>query len=131
MVNFTKDQIYYINSTLFDDLQKLRDLSLMDYSLLVIIVNFPKEHEEEYQTIIDILADPNYSKRIFISNNKKYIYCMGIIDYLQKFNLSKFFENKYKSIVYGNEIKYVSAVDPTIYSNRMLEFLREFLLINK
>lgn len=55
---------------------------------------------------------------------------MGIIDYLQKFNVAKFLENKYKSILYGDEIRYVSAVDPTIYSERMFEFSKDFIFVS-
>ena len=113
------------------DLRMLREVSVMDYSLLLIIIYFPKETDPDYQSIFNLFADLKYCRRIFKSNNKKYIYILGIIDYLQKFNVAKFFENKYKSIVYGNEIKYVSAVDPMIYSDRMLEFAKSHIFINK
>lgn len=101
----------------------------MDYSLLLIIVHFPNVDDPNYEKIIHLFGDRRCCRRIFKSENKKYIYIMGIIDYLQKFNVAKFLENKYKSILYGDEIRYVSAVDPTIYSERMFEFSKDFIFV--
>jgi hypothetical protein len=103
----------------------------MDYSLLVIISRMPKEDDEDYQRVIDLFGDPVYCNRIFKSSNSKYVYCLGLIDYLQKFNLKKFLENKYKSILYGNDIKFVSSVDPQMYKTRILEFTQENLFISQ
>lgn len=101
----------------------------MDYSLLLIIVHFnPKD--PNYDKIIELFGDKRCCRRIFKSENQKYIYIMGIIDYLQKFNVAKFLENKYKSVLYGDEIRYVSAVDPTIYSQRMFDFSKDFIFVN-
>ena len=69
----------------------------MDYSLMLIVIHFPKQEDAEYQNIINIFGEQRYRSRIFKSKKEKYIYCLGIIDYLQKFDLSKFLENKYKS----------------------------------
>jgi len=102
----------------------------MDYSLLLIIVHFPTPDDENYEKIIHLFGDRRCCRRIFKSENKKYIYIMGIIDYLQKFNLAKFLENKYKSVLYGDEIRYVSAVDPTIYSQRMFDFSKNFIFVS-
>lgn len=130
MIDLTKDTMMHLDSVLSSDIAFLRNLELMDYSLLLIIIHFPNPDEEEYQQILEVFGDNRYCKRIFKSKNMKYIYCFGIIDYLQKFNLSKFFENKYKSLLYGNEIKYVSAVDPMIYGTRLLEFSRQYIFIS-
>ena len=102
----------------------------MDYSLLLIIVHFPNTEDPNYEKIIHLFGDRRCCRRIFKSENKKYLYIMGIIDYLQKFNLAKFLENKYKSVLYGDEIRYVSAVDPTIYSQRMFDFSKNFIFVN-
>jgi hypothetical protein len=130
MVDFTKDHCDELYNVLSNDLKMLREIEVMDYSLLLIIIHFPKETDTDYDTIISLMADSRYYSRIFKSKNMKYIYILGIIDYLQKFNVAKFFENKYKSILYGNEIKYVSAVDPMIYSDRMLNFAKDYIFIS-
>jgi hypothetical protein len=130
MVDFTPDHSEELGQVLETDLKMLREVEVMDYSLLLIIVHFPKQNDPEYENIINLMGDKRYLSRIFKSKNMKYIYILGIIDYLQKFNVAKFFENKYKSLVYGNQIKFVSAVDPMIYSDRMLGFSKDHIFIS-
>lgn len=48
---------------------------------------------------------------------------LGIIDILQDYNISKKIEHAYKSIQYDSVS--ISAVDPTFYSERFLEFIRK------
>jgi len=99
----------------------------MDYSLLLIIINFPHKDDLHYESVINLFGDQRCYRRIFKSKNGKYIYIMGLIDYLQKFNLKKFLENKYKGLLYKNQIQTISAVDPTIYSDRMFKFFEKNL----
>jgi hypothetical protein len=100
----------------------LKEVGVMDYSLLFIMTLIIK-------IFVDQFGDPRFARKIVKSNNKKYIYIFGLIDYLQKFNVAKFLENK--SILYGNEIKYVSAVDPIIHSERMLNFAIDYIFISR
>ncbi len=130
MIDFTRDQCDELNIILETDLKMLREVNLMDYSLLFIILHFPKPEDPDYGSIFSLFGDKRYCSRIFKSRNSKYIYILGIIDYLQKFNVAKFFENKYKSLVYGSQVRYVSAVDPMIYADRMFEFARENIFIS-
>lgn len=48
---------------------------------------------------------------------------LGIIDILQEYNMSKKLEHAYKSIQFDSVS--ISAVDPTYYSERFLEFIRK------
>lgn len=96
---------------------------------MLIILNHPDSEEPGYEKIINIINGPRSTYKNFLSRNKKYIYCIGIIDYLQQFTMTKFFENKYKRLLYGNDIKFVSAVDPTSYSIRMHKFAKEYIFI--
>lgn len=48
---------------------------------------------------------------------------LGIIDILQDYNISKKLEHAYKSIQFDSVS--ISAVDPTFYSERFLEFIRK------
>jgi hypothetical protein len=130
LVDFTRDDCDVITDVLENDLKMLRDVYVMDYSLLLIIAYFPKENDPELENVLTLLRDARYQSRIFKSKNKKLFYVLGIIDYLQKFNSAKFFENKYKSIVYGNEIKFVSAVDPILYADRMFNFAKEYIFVS-
>jgi hypothetical protein len=108
----------------------LRNVNIMDYSLMLIVIHFPLPEESEYQNILNVFGEQRYRSRVFKAKNQKYIYCLGIIDYLQKFNMSKFLENKYKHILYGDEIKNVSAVDPTLYCRRMHEWALQNLFVS-
>ena len=104
---------------------------LMDYSLLLIIANAPNEEKmtkDELEAFNYSTENLRYKYRVFTTSNGKYMYCVGIIDYLQQFNLSKFLENKYKTLMYGRQIKNVSAVDPVIYADRMVNYLTDKFL---
>nr|XP_043627884.1 phosphatidylinositol 4-phosphate 5-kinase 9-like [Erigeron canadensis]XP_043627892.1 phosphatidylinositol 4-phosphate 5-kinase 9-like [Erigeron canadensis] len=48
---------------------------------------------------------------------------LGIIDILQEYNITKKIEHKYKSLQFDSLS--ISAVDPTYYSQRFLEFIRK------
>lgn len=48
---------------------------------------------------------------------------LGIIDILQAYNMSKKIEHAYKSIQFDSEL--ISAVDPTFYSERFLNFIQK------
>jgi len=103
----------------------LKLAKIMDYSLLLIIANNPNERmtQEENKAFNTSKENVRYHYRIFTSSNGKYIFCLGIIDCLQLFDISKFLENKYKRLLHGKEIKNISAVDPVLYSTRMIDFL--------
>lgn len=47
---------------------------------------------------------------------------LGIIDILQEYNMSKKIEHAYKSLQFDSLS--ISAVDPTFYSQRFLEFIQ-------
>ena len=100
----------------------------MDYSLLLIVVEINEENEETKNEIEKLFSQPRMIRRIFKTENirgQQYIYCLGIIDYLQKYNFSKEIEHKFKRIIHDER---ASAVDPTLYSIRMMNFLKQNML---
>ena len=48
---------------------------------------------------------------------------LGVIDILQDYNMSKKFEHAYKSLQFDSLS--ISAVDPTFYSQRFLQFIQK------
>lgn len=48
---------------------------------------------------------------------------LGIIDILQNYNMTKRIEHAYKSLQFDSLS--ISAVDPTFYSHRFLEFIQK------
>lgn len=131
MIDFTQGQSEVLSEVLEKDLLVLREANIMDYSLLLIILHYPKKTDPDYDTILDLFGNPILHHRIFKSKNMKYIYILGIIDYLQKFKFAKSFERTYKTYILLNNQKYLSAVHPVDYSNRMLKFIRDYVFIGK
>jgi hypothetical protein len=64
-----------------------------------------------------------------MSEDCKYIYHLGIIDYLQDFNMDKFLENKFKSM--RDDGNLISAVPPEPYSHRFFNFMQNQVVINQ
>ena len=127
LVNIPEDKCDHFLSVLRADTNMLRDNNLMDYSLLFFIIEITPEDHQNNQNIWDCFGEPGFSLRLVKSIDGKYIYCFGIIDYLQTFNIKKLFENKYKSLIYGSERNFISAVDPVLYADRMLNFSKSYL----
>ena len=70
------------------------------------------------------------SRHKFLSRCGRYIYHIGIIDYLQDFNFDKKMENflKYRLLMKGAGI---SAVPPPNYALRFLRFMRDHVIIDQ
>ena len=93
------------------------------YSLLFIIIENPNNIDPDYRQIVGLLDDPKYKGHVYRSDNKNYIYIIGIIDYLQKYNLRKRLETFVKGITVGKEKNMISAVEPDYYGNRFKDFM--------
>lgn len=123
LINFKKKDIDEIKTIVNNDVIFYKRLRLMDYSLLFIIVDFPNKIDPDYNQIVGLLDDPKYRGHVYKSENEKYIYIIGIIDYLQKYNLKKKMEHCMKGIINGKENNMISAVEPEYYGNRFNEFM--------
>jgi len=114
-----------IEDALTKDLVMLADLGLMDYSLLLIIVDNSYKQADDREEIEKLFSEPKLIRKIIPSINGKYVYIIGIIDYLQTYNFKKAIEHKFKKIVHDDK---ASAVDPKLYAYRMKKFLSRHLL---
>ena len=123
LINFKKKDIDEIKTIVNNDVIFYKRLRLMDYSLLFIIVDFPNKIDPDYNQIVGLLDDPKYRGHVYKSENEKYIYIIGIIDYLQEYNLKKKMEHCMKGIINGKENNMISAVEPEYYGNRFNEFM--------
>lgn len=65
--------------------------------------------------------DNRKNRNCFLSDDGRFIYHVGIIDYLQDFNFDKTVENKYKSYISDGES--ISAVHPKLYCKRFFDFM--------
>jgi len=64
-----------------------------------------------------------------MSEDGKFIYHLGIIDYLQDFNFDKWGENKLKGIIADKDL--ISSVPPKQYLNRYFKFMQSQVVINQ
>ena len=141
------------------DVKLLQTYNLMDYSLLTCIQENPEfvnvlrefRSRESGNTTLssqNTLAGRNMSlgstseevaevrrrfqgnRHKFLSSCGRYIYHIGIIDYLQDYNFDKKLENlaKYHIMMKGPGI---SAVPPPKYAERFLNFMRSQLIIDQ
>lgn len=116
-----------------NDVHFLYSHGLMDYSLLIIIIdkekvsleisNSPKSDLQQY--LINI---SHYSQVYQSTEAPNYLYIIGIIDYLQSYTHKKQMEKYFKNFMRGS-IRSVdtSSQDPEIYKNRFLEMVYRIL----
>lgn len=84
------------------DSDYLCGLKMMDYSLLLSIEKL--DSEPKFGTTL--------SQNQFISSDGKFLYHIGIIDYLQPWTFLKKIEAKYKRYVMKKDAKLISAIEP-------------------
>ena len=63
-----------------------------------------------------------------MSSDRKRVYHVGIIDFLQLWDWNKYAEAKAKSIFQGKDSKLISAVPPDYYQKRFADFMNEKVL---
>ena len=97
------------------DTMFLMSKGIMDYSLLI--------KSEQY--------NPNsyteVSRHCHISSDKREIYHIGIIDYLQKWNFAKKREQLAKRYFLKKTKNDLSAVEPIYYQKRFQKFMKDIL----
>ncbi len=130
IINFNIEIVSEVLDKLQSDLNMLVKSNIMDYSLLFYIYEIPPQSSEnDYNKVFNLFADERYKYKIFKSQQNKYLYILGIIDYLQSYNAKKFLENKYLYILHGKNIKNISAVEPEFYAKRMYNFAKENIFV--
>ena len=67
----------------------------------------------------------------FLGRNGKFIYYVGIIDYLQEYNWSKKVENTFKGLQFGRNKHLISAVPSLEYRDRFFNFMKDHVIINQ
>lgn len=96
---------------------------LIDYSLIVIKINlsgFFADNPSDFCS--SVLQSMLYYKS---TKEENVVYLLGIIDYLETWNLRKKGEKWYKSL--WNKSEGISAQDPQFYSKRFIEYCKNIL----
>jgi len=96
--------------TMIQDAQFLKNKNIMDYSLFISI----EANKAGY------IAKRNTE----LSRNRHLIYHFGIIDYLQKWDMTKKAEATWKTFMRGNKKQLISAVNSNSYYSRFVDFLQ-------
>ena len=119
-INLTDESKDYINQVMSGDLNILEEARLMDYSFFVCIAKKKLIEKEKDKIII--------KDRIFESTDKRYVYILGIIDYLTEFGTKKKLEYRYKR--FFNKKKYaMSSINPSKYRQRFILFLKKYSVL--
>lgn len=125
----------------------------MDYSMLfaiekVAIQDYEKvenSNEPELEIVNEIEFEDNFDRidfekhgnsviskgrHMYHSSCGNFIYHLAIIDYLQEFNFEKWSESKFKIWVLRRPETLISAVDPGLYGDRFIKFMKSELLLD-
>ena len=147
-----ESDIVRLNKIVREDATFLKDLDIMDYSLLVVKISLNQKevierliqcekifgksiHESIDQSIsineIDIDLDLNESeiknlqKYLFRSLNRNVVYIIAIIDYFQLYNFFKFLETNIKYYIKNRpeKVTAISCVPSDIYCKRFIDYV--------
>jgi hypothetical protein len=70
------------------------------------------------------------SRHRFYSSCGNFVYHVSIIDYLQAFDFDKWAESRFKILILRRPEKLISAVDPELYAERFLKFMKTEVLVD-
>lgn len=111
------------------DSEFLRDVQIIDYSLMVFKIDWLTYMKEKFKgaSVRDYMhLHQNLEQGIFISDKEYGIYYhIGIIDYLQIYNFQKKLEKLGKQILNLSLNLDTSSQNPRIYSQRFINFVQK------
>ncbi len=106
------------------DTEFLAKNNLIDYSMLIFIVNktkYLKDHTEE-----EMNRNPGRNNAIIQAYNLPGLeYHVGIVDFLQPYNMQKFLEKNIKIAINMDTKIETSSQDPVYYKDRFQKFFRK------
>jgi 1-phosphatidylinositol-4-phosphate 5-kinase len=117
-VNFEIKSGIIISETIEYDIELLRNCNIMDYSFFITVAE--NKNFELKKALV--------SNRQYYSRDSKYIYFIGIIDYLTRFDKIKQIENGFKSFMNQKFKHTISAVNPVHYADRYYSFITKEVL---
>lgn len=111
-----------IRDTIREDIKMLQESNLMDYSLFIAVA----KNNNTLRTSSISKDNEELGKR-FISQNKKFVYYIGIIDYLTEYDYMKNFEAILLKITHFTLRNTFSAVNSLLYRLRFFNFVSSIL----
>lgn len=115
-------------TTIVNDAEFFEDQHLMDYSVLLLKLEYRPEQKEEFFAILNSSGFSFYNRFFFLSDkgdNSAYI--ITIIDYLQNYSIIKKMENGLKNYVLERPQKsdHISCVPPDVYAKRLISYIEK------
>lgn len=118
-----------LHDLLEKDSDFFRQKKLIDYSLIVFKIDKKKYFE-------DMMSEgKNPDENFFLNKRELYslksvqeegvCYHIGIIDYLQPYNLQKYFEKNFKKLLKADKDLNTSSQDPKTYQERFCNFVKD------
>jgi hypothetical protein len=107
--------------SLIQDSLFFASMGIMDYSLLVFKINLEKLDPIERELSERLQLEDYYFLKS--TNEPHIVYHIGLIDYLQKWNMKKIMEKYTKQVLLKK--KDPSAQDPKVYRERFVKFIEE------
>lgn len=116
------------------DCEFFEHMGIIDYSLLIgehVVSHESPNHEEASLDLTEsIVGAQNHASlkekpNVIVSADRKWVYFLGIIDILTKFNKKKKFEYLFKKTIYG---KGISCIPPKEYSIRIQKFIKSSIV---
>ena len=117
--SFQRELVYGIMK---NDIELLTKYNLMDYSLFIAVLEYKPEITKQTKTM-----------RMYVSKDQKFVYYIGIIDYLSFYGVRKKLETFIKNffLCKKEDKTNISAVHPNIYSQRFLQFMTTYVFSQK
>jgi hypothetical protein len=117
-INLETKTSMIISEAMEYDIELLRNCNIMDYSFFITVAE-NKNFE---------LSTSLVNNRQYFSQDSKYIYFLGIIDYLTRFDRIKQIENAFKTFMNEKSKQTISAVNPVHYADRYCSFITKEVL---
>lgn len=140
-----KRDIKKLKQIIKKDSEFMRNLGLMDYSLLLAVENIkdPKNvlkkiRSQDFSNSgsqlspeLSIIAEKAKSRHHFNSTCGRYVYHIAVIDFLTRFNFHKRCESYYKTTIKNRKKYLVSCVEPNLYAKRFNSFIMKEVIVNE
>ena len=133
LLNLNPQESKDILAQLKSDSEFLRDQGIMDYSLLLVtehcMPTFDMSHGETSILLDNTMRFNSRTRNKYTSVDKHFIYHIGVIDFLQQWDINKKLEAKLKEVFKRQDKTQISAIPPIPYSKRFIDFMSEKIFV--
>lgn len=121
---FKKDIRDFLIEQLRKDVEFFKAQAVIDYSLLLGVIDMEFVSDDDYS----VMKELEQAGKLFFNKKKDAAFIMGIIDYFQLYNLSKFFEKYSKKVINCNCKLDTSSQPSNVYAKRFMVFMEDIFV---